>query len=235
MAGEIRKFRVTINKGEHVESFTVSINGEETKEYTENYSQKIAKGAEVTITAKPENGYSVIEGSGSFNVNDNTTREIKAEDNFKIYNLKFSGPILNGNNNNIIQNEFLNNFSGRWGTRNWYYAFDGNNSTSTTTYSAGNNAIGSFLGYDFEKPILITKVTGKIRMYSYKIQYSDDNIKYFDATIGKLNGSEYGDAFSTTFNCGPHRYWRLYVNGGQRQSDWSAYIWSLKFEGFSKN
>ena len=90
MAGEIRKFRVTINKGEHVESFTVSINGEEAKEYTENYSQKIEKGAEVTITAKPENGYSVTEGSGSFKVNDNTIREIKTE---KVYNFDYTGAV----------------------------------------------------------------------------------------------------------------------------------------------
>ena len=92
VAGEIRKFRVTINKGEHVESFTVSINGEETKEYTENYSQKIAKGAEVTITAKPENGYSVIEGSGSFNVNDNTIREIKTG-TVEVYNFDYTGAV----------------------------------------------------------------------------------------------------------------------------------------------
>ncbi len=92
VAGEIRKFTVTINKGEHVQSFTVSINGEEAKEYTENYSQKIAKGVEVTITAKPENGYSVIEGSGNFKVKCNTTREIKTE-TAKVYNFDYTGTV----------------------------------------------------------------------------------------------------------------------------------------------
>ncbi len=44
----------------------------------------------------------------------------------------------------------------------------------------GDDVIGSYIGYDFGKPVRIIEVTRKIRMLSYKIQYSDDLEKWTD-------------------------------------------------------
>ena len=108
--------------------------------------------------------------------------------------------------------------------------------TSTYGGSSGKThlqTIGASIGYDFEKPVNIFKVEGKIRMLSYKIQFSDDKENWIDCIESTSPGSDYGNEFSHLIldDVGAHRYWRLYVNGGQKQSNWGAIIWELQFYG----
>lgn len=140
-------------------------------------------------------------------------------------------PTLTENNKNIIYEVF----GEREGSSSLFYgAFDNDETTYIGTAGvAGDNTIGAWIGYDFETPVNVFKVTGKIRMKSYKIQYSDDLTTWNDALEKTLLGEDKGNTFSEviTPNVGAHRYWRLYVNGGQLYSNYGAVVWSLQFYG----
>ena len=92
---------------------------------------------------------------------------------------------------------------------NSYLAFDNNSST----YWDGKN-IDSYIGYDFGTAVECTNVKISQPYYSdvirhFKIQYSDDNITYYDASeqLEYIRGN--GDQlFNLNLNVGPHRYWR---------------------------
>ena len=147
-------------------------------------------------------------------------------------------PILTEKNSQIIGSpKFLETGSWSYEIYKPEYAFDRNESTSACSNINGNASIGSYIGYNFLKPVKICKVVGKIRMLGYKIQYSDDLENWIDVAEGKLNSSGSGDYFSNNINkeVGTHQYWRLYVNGGQLNSDWAAMVYSLKFYGENKN
>lgn len=150
-----------------------------------------------------------------------------------ITTLYHSVPKLTQNNNKIVQSGFYEEYEDMWGKSLWYYAFDRDASTYNSTTKQSYEAIGSYIGYDFARTILITEVTGKIRMLSYKIQYSDDLELWSDAITANSLGSDAGDNFSHEIdeNIGAHRYWRLYVNGGQNSGNWGALVWSLQFNG----
>lgn len=105
--------------------------------------------------------------------------------------------------------------------------------TPTRCGLGGNATIGSYIGYDFEKPVLVEKVTGKIRMLGYIIQYSDDLKKWDNAVSGTTNGADGGTYITKNIeeSVGEHRYWRLYVSGGQINGSWAAFVYSLQFHG----
>ena len=141
------------------------------------------------------------------------------------------GPILTQNDENIIVSGFNDKLSSIWGTSNYYHAFDGNDSTYTSTINFGGSEIGSFIGYDFKVPVYVLNVSGKIRMLSYKIQYSDNLTEWNDAIIQSSQASDNGNIFNNKIpeNIGAHRYWRLYVNGTGGNPNWSAIVYSLNF------
>lgn len=47
---------------------------------------------------------------------------------------------------------------------------------------------------------------------SMKVQYSDDNSNWYDATTFTLTATPYLNTFVSVPNCGAHRYWRLLAN-----------------------
>lgn len=134
-------------------------------------------------------------------------------------------PILNENNSkNIILEKFY--------IPEAYKAFDGDESTYVATRGIlDKDAIGAYIGYDFEVPVRIIEVMGKIRMLSYKIQYSDDLQNWTDVITANSLCTNEGDTFTHTIeeNVGKHRYWCLRVNGGQQWYNWAAIVWSLQF------
>lgn len=147
-------------------------------------------------------------------------------------------PILKENTNKIIAEGFLDNFVDQWGKSNWYHSFDNNDGTYTASQKTDEASIGSWIGYDFGEKVYINKVTGKIRMQAYKVQYSDDKETWNDAATKELAVLDGGMSFSTTIenNVGSHRYWRLYVNGGQAgHSAWGAMVWTLQFSGIKNS
>lgn len=97
-----------------------------------------------------------------------------------------SNPILTANNASIIYDGFAEN-SVSYYTSKYFYAFDNSESTGVWTYpnKLGDATIGCYIGYDFGIPVEITKVSGRIRMTSYKIQYSDDLKSWHDVFTGK--------------------------------------------------
>ena len=93
---------------------------------------------------------------------------------------------------------------------NAYLAFDKN----TSTYWDGGN-INSFLGYEFDTPVevndvIINQPYRNDVIKDFKIQYSDDNIIYNDAseilTYNIISGGE--QKFELKENLGKHKYWR---------------------------
>lgn len=140
-------------------------------------------------------------------------------------------PTLTEDSSNIIRDGFG---EGEGSSSVLNGAFDNDGTTYISTVGiAGDNNIGSWIGYDFETPVNVFKATGKVRMKSYKIQYSDDLTTWKDALEKSLPGTNAGDEFSEiiTKNVGAHRYWRLFVNGGQLYSNYGAVVWSLQFYG----
>ena len=142
-------------------------------------------------------------------------------------------PTITEENNRVIYDGMYEEVMGESGIVKNYHAFDDNEDTYAGSVNNGENNIGAWIGYDFEMPVNVFKVTGKIRMKSYKIQYSDDLTTWNDALEKSLPGTGTGDEFSETItkNVGIHRYWRLYVSGGQQYSNWGAIVWSLQFYG----
>ena len=140
-------------------------------------------------------------------------------------------PYLDSNTESIINNGFLEDYTGKWGHSTLFHAFDNNIETYASTNKVGDDAIGSYIGYDFGKNVEVSKVDGKIRMREYIIQYSDDKENWKDAVTGDSNSSNSGDKFSNNISTdiGKHRYWRLYVKNGCKSSDWSAFVYSLQF------
>lgn len=141
--------------------------------------------------------------------------------------------ITSDENNNIIYDGFYEDIMGDSAPMKYYYVFDNDENTFSAAIKTGDGAIGSWIGYDFKEPVNVLKVTGKIRMKSYKIQYSDDLTTWNDAIEKTLPNNNEGDIFSEIMlnNLGPHRYWRLYINGGQQWNVWGALVWSLQFYG----
>ena len=109
-------------------------------------------------------------------------------------------PILSSNTDNIINEGFWEDYSGQWGNYTLYYAFDNNDTTLVSTEQGGDSAIGSYIGYDFEKEVEVARVTGKIRMREYIIQYSDDKKNWNDAIVETSYSSDYGDNFDNNIN-----------------------------------
>lgn len=143
-------------------------------------------------------------------------------------------PTITSDKNDVIYDGMNDNIIGENGvTLKYYNAFDGKNNTYTSSRNNSGNEIGSWIGYDFKTQVNVFKVTGKIRMKAYKIQYSDDLTTWNDALEKSSLASAYGDTFSEviTKNEGSHRYWRLYISGGQPYSNWSAIVYSLQFYG----
>ena len=122
-------------------------------------------------------------------------------------------PILNSNTESIINKGFIEDTTNQWGHFTLYHAFDNNDTTMACTDKRGDNAIGDYIGYDFGKNVEVLRVTGKIRMREYIIQYSDDKENWKDATTGISIVNDAGDNIDNKINTelGKHRYWRLYV------------------------
>lgn len=110
-------------------------------------------------------------------------------------------PYLDSNTESIINNGFLEDYTSKWGHFTLFHAFDNNIETYASTNKVGDDAIGSYIGYDFGKNVEVSKVDGKIRMREYIIQYSDDKENWKDAVTGDSNSS----------------------------SAWSAQVYSLQF------
>ena len=140
-------------------------------------------------------------------------------------------PILNSNTESIINKGFLEDTTNQWGHFTLYNAFDNNEATLASTEQTGDSAIGSYIGYDFEKEVEVARVTGKIRMREYIIQYSDDKKNWNDAIVETSYSSNYGDNFDNNINSniGKHRFWRLYVKNGCSVYNWGACVWNLHF------
>ena len=90
--GEQKSFTINISKDENVESFIVSINGENEETYTDSYNKKIEKDTKITIKATPKSGYSVTKGTGSFIVEKDENINIKTE-NAIITNFDYTGAV----------------------------------------------------------------------------------------------------------------------------------------------
>lgn len=140
-------------------------------------------------------------------------------------------PILDSNTDSILHEGFLENYTETFGNITLYNAFDNNDETTASTKLAGDSAIGSYIGYDYGKDVEVARVTGKIRMREYIIQYSDDKENWDDAVEGTSYSSAYGDNFENKINTniGKHRYWRLYVKNGCSAYNWGVYVYSLRF------
>lgn len=150
-----------------------------------------------------------------------------------------ANPIPSSNtDNHIINNGFYINYTSGSTKRFQMYAFDDNYSTIVSTQKTGSAAAGSWIGWDFETPVYVTSVNGKIRMKGYKIQYADkvdgtwlDAVSSTSACSG--DGNDFSNTISNYINIGPHRYWRLYIsNNSTSDSAWSAFVYELNFNVF---
>ena len=111
-----------------------------------------------------------------------------------------------------------------------YQAFDGDEQTLACPLESGAWGIGYSIGYDFGEPVLVYEASGKIRMLGYKIQASNDNKNWEDIVTVSSPGSDYGDNFvNQIINGKKYRYWRLYINDGQQNAEWSSMVYELQF------
>ena len=112
---------------------------------------------------------------------------------------------------------------------NAYLAFDKN----TSTYWDGGD-INSFLGYEFDTPVevndvIINQPYRNDVIKDFKIQYSDDNITYNDASeilTYNIRGGE--QEFELKENLGKHKYWRYQNLSGYGEDTYCA-IRELEF------
>ena len=129
-------------------------------------------------------------------------------------------PIASANTSKILVSSERNTNLQAW------HAFDGNWSKSMRYSDSGNNHWyandyqNQYIGYDFDISVGIRyfKIRGFIDdSYGYyglnhcKIQYSDDNNTWYDATsqFAVSTSQEYEGDISSSI--GAHRYWRLFV------------------------
>lgn len=135
----------------------------------------------------------------------------------------------------VISYKILNNYQDEWGRREIFYIFDRDYTTIGGCDGVYKEVNGAWIGYDFKTPERVSFVTGKIRMKSYKIQYSDDKENWQDALEKTLPQSNNGDVFANQLeDFGKHRYWRLYVNDGCDTYNWGSLIYDLQFYGIKE-
>lgn len=147
----------------------------------------------------------------------------------KKYHLKSEGiPRLTSNTSSIItEGDWRNGMNPE---RYVYQAFDGDEQTLACPLESGAWGIGYSIGYDFGEPVLVYEASGKIRMLGYKIQASNDNKNWEDIVTVSSPGSDYGDNFvNQIINGKKYRYWRLYINDGQQNAEWSSMVYELQF------
>lgn len=153
------------------------------------------------------------------------------KDTSKKYRLRSDGiPELTSNNSSIItEGEWRNGMHATGLEHYVYQTFD--RDELTLACPIGDKwGVGYSIGYDFGEPVVVYSALGKIRMLEYKIQASNDNKNWEDIITSSSPGSEYGDNFSNEIITGKkYRYWRLYINDGQRYTEWSAIVWELQF------
>ncbi len=150
----------------------------------------------------------------------------KYKDTSKKYKLKSDGiPTLTSNNSSIITEGDWRN--GMHPERYVYQAFDGDEQTLACPLESGAWGVGYSIGYDFGEPVMMYKASGKIRMLGYKIQASNDNKNWEDIITSSSPGND--NFVNEIINGKKYRYWRLYINGGQREDNWSSMVYELQF------
>lgn len=189
----------------------------------------------VTQSGKTYKGWYTAESGGEQIVNKNDIDP--NADNMDLFAQWFAPAVIQApssdNDKHIVRDGFgsIGSYDGT-GPYSPKYAFDG---VYDLKCAGGSGAsIGKWIGWDFEEPVYVTKVEGKLRMKGYIIQYGDStNGPWTNVVSGTLSASDYGDNFSNTItnyeDIGKHRYWILCVNGGQRVSYYGALVFELKF------
>lgn len=140
-----------------------------------------------------------------------------------VLNVKVPTMTSNNTPSGEVISEYLNPVSGSES----YKAFDGN----SATYGAfGNQNINTYLGYKFTYPVKVRKIVlgndyfNPPRMQKFKIQYSDNNSTWNDAT----NEQNFSNGMNIIANNkGSHSYWRYNVTS----SDHPNRITTIQFYG----
>ncbi len=143
-----------------------------------------------------------------------------------VLNVKVPTMTSNNTPSGEVISEYLNPVSGSES----FKAFDGN----SATYGAfGNQNVNTYLGYKFTNPVNVRKIVlgndyfSPPRMQKLKIQYSDDNSNWNDAT-NELNFSNGMNIIAN--NIGSHIYWRYNVTS---TTDHPNRITTIQFYGRS--
>lgn len=119
-----------------------------------------------------------------------------------------------------------------------YKAFNNSFVNGRNWYASG--VTNQYIGYDFEKKVKVQQVSFSQYQYEtiyfgvkyFKIQYSDDNNTWIDAT-DKLQ-AEYNNTKQTyNINSGEHRYWRMYVYESSHTANIDCSLATLQFYGIS--
>lgn len=122
-------------------------------------------------------------------------------------------PTMTGYNTPRGQVIYSSEYSGRLA----WYAFNGNSSNFWSSNSYSNQ----YCGYAFPsavniRKVIITQQANNALISKYKIQYSDDNNTWYDATsvITATQTTAGSKEIVNNLNIGAHRYWLVYGTYG---------------------